>query len=106
MQGREKINWFLSIDSFSKITMQILILHVELMNGPIIGGCNIENNSNSSRLDDRTKGFLIINIMLLNETTNNPVSFVSCNRAIRVLLVAVDPFAHHYIDTCRFRKRL
>jgi hypothetical protein len=85
--------------------MQEAILDIQLMNRLALGCGNAKNNPNGGGLNDRTKSLIIIDLMLLSETRDHPMSLVSCKRTIRIELVVEDPFARHHINTCRSRNK-
>jgi hypothetical protein len=78
------------------------IFYVELMNGPMRGGGKRENDANSARFDDMTKGLIEIDPVFLRETTNYQASLVASESAVGVILVEINPFATNHIGARGF----
>jgi hypothetical protein len=51
--------------------------HIELMDGPVLGCCNAENDTDSGGFDDRTEGLAIVDTGLLSEPTKYPSSLIA-----------------------------
>ena len=79
VRGRwvDEASRLMCIDGLLKFTMKKRILHIKLMNRLGARGSNAEHNPDGSRVDDRTKGLIIVDTMLLGEATDNPASFVA-----------------------------
>ena len=101
--GIHKPRGLRAIDRLVKIAMKESILHIELMNGPRVGGGKAQDDANGGRLDNRTESLSIINAFLLIEPANNLSCFVASQRAVGVELVTKNPFPRDHVDTCRFR---
>ena len=76
------------------------------MNGPGRGYGDAKNSANSTRFDNRRKGFIEVNAMLLRVTTTNPTSFVMRKTAIGVKFVTKNPLAGYNIGTRRTRNKM
>jgi hypothetical protein len=61
-----------------------------------------ENDANCARFDDRTKGLVVVYVMFLRKTTENPPSFVVRKRTVGIELVSEYPFTANKICTRRF----
>jgi hypothetical protein len=101
--GVNKARGLLTIYRFLEITMEKGVLDIHLMNGPGVRGGKTKQKANSGGLHNGTEGLIIINTVLLCETTHDPPSFVTSKRAVSVEFMAENPFAGHHIDTCRTR---
>jgi hypothetical protein len=55
------------------------------------------NLYNVGWLDNQTKGLVMVEVVLLREASNNPMSLVAGKRAIRVELVFEYPLARHNV---------
>jgi len=95
----------LTIDCFVKRTMEKGIFYIELVNRPGRGCGYAKNRANGARFNDGRKGFIIVNAMLLGETTTNPASFVPRERAVSKELLAKHPFAGNDVSTGRARNK-
>jgi hypothetical protein len=103
--GINKPGGLLTVDRLSKIAMEECIFDVHLMNRPRVCGGNAEDDANGSRFDNRAKCLTIIQSRLLCKSTNNPSSFVSCQGAIGMKFVPIDPFSCYQVNTCRSRHK-
>jgi hypothetical protein len=66
---RHRISWgWLHIDFLSELTIEKGVLDVQLRDRPLTNGYNNKKGPNSSHVSHRSKGLLIINIVLLLET--------------------------------------
>jgi hypothetical protein len=65
-----------TIDDLIKGAMQKRILHIELMDRPIMSESHCEHCTDGSRFDNRTEGLIKINSGALSETAENPASLV------------------------------
>jgi hypothetical protein len=79
--------------------MQKSILQIQLMNGPIMCQCNRKNDPNSDWFHHGTEGLTEINTWLLSESLEHPSCLVPIMRAIRMELVAEDPFTSDDVTT-------
>ena len=73
--------------------MEKSVLHIHLMNRPVVRECNRENRPDSGRFDDRAEGLTIINSMLLSKTVKDPTSLVAVEGAVGAKLVGENPLA-------------
>jgi hypothetical protein len=53
------------------------VLHIKLMNLPVLGVSKGENCADCGWLDDRTESLVVINSRPLSETTEDPAGFVA-----------------------------
>jgi hypothetical protein len=77
--------------------MEKYIAHINLTECPPTGDNNGENQTNGSRLHNRTKSVIIVNTMPLGEATSNKTSLVLLNRTIRTMLGFKNPLAANNI---------
>ena len=56
-----------------------------------------EHSTNGDRIDHEAKSIVKINTRLLVKAFSNKPSFISSNRAIRILFDAKNPFVAHYV---------
>jgi hypothetical protein len=59
------------VDLFIKNAIKKGIVDIKLMNFPITRNRNEEDQSDGHLFDNRTKGFRVINTLLLGETSSN-----------------------------------
>jgi hypothetical protein len=62
---------------------------------------NVEDDVDRGLLDHRTKGLIVVDVVLLGEATSHPVHLVAGKRAIDVELMVEDPLAHHDVGAWR-----
>jgi len=75
------------------MTMKKGVLHVKLVDWPRARGSNAENDANGGRLDNWTEGLIIVDVVLLRETPDNPTSLVPSKQTISIILVLENPLA-------------
>ena len=83
----------LAVDSLIQVAMKKGVLHVQLMNGPRSGGGDAEDDADGGRLDNRAESLVVVDAVLLRETTNDPPGFMTGEGAISMILVLEDPLA-------------
>ena len=76
---------------FLKITIQEGILNIHLRCIPLTNRSNDNKSTNSSHLCNRSKGLLIIYIILLRKPLSNQLNLVSLNQTIRLSFDCIDP---------------
>ena len=59
--------------------------------------CNAKHNTNGDGIDHETKSLMKINTRLLVKAFSNKPSFISSNKAIRILFEAKNPFVAQYV---------
>ncbi|GMP94104.1 hypothetical protein CsSME_00043686 [Camellia sinensis var. sinensis] len=95
MRWKSRPKWRLHVDLLKKITIKEGILDIHLKKLPVASSSNSNSKqtANRGKLSNRGEDLLIINAIFLVETLGNKTSFVALNRAIRMSLDFVDPFA-------------
>ena len=88
-----KTRWLLTVNRFREIAMEKGIFNVQLVYGPMRRNSERENDANCAWFHYWTKGFIVVNPVLLGETTNNPSSLVAGKRAVGVVFVVKNPLA-------------
>ena len=81
--------------------MEKSILHIKLMNGPVLRKSQREYHTDSSRLDNRTESLIIINTGALSKTPEDSASLVAIKRPICAELMPKNPLASDHIDAGR-----
>jgi hypothetical protein len=89
----EKPRGLLAVDFFGKIAIKKGIFDIELMYWPLLGDSERKNDMNGGGFYYGAKSLVKIDAGLLGETSDHPASFMASKRAIRIMLVAEDPFA-------------
>lgn len=97
-----KTKWLLAENGLRKMAMKKSVFNVELMDWPRLRNSKTKNTIDGSRFDNRTKSLTKINVKLLMKTTNNPTSFITSERSIRMELMAKNPFAIDDVGTIGF----
>jgi hypothetical protein len=82
------------------------VLHIKLVNWPVLGVSKREDSTDGGRFDDRTERFIVINSRALGEATKNPAGFVAIKGAISMKLVSENPFSSDYICVTRARNKV
>lgn len=98
VDGVDEARRLLTVDRLLQIAMEEGILHIELVNGPPVGDGEAEDDSDCSRLDDRTKSLIIVDAGLLRVPANHPTRLVPSEGAICMKFVFQDPFTGDDID--------
>ena len=86
--------------------MKESVLHIELMDRPVLRVSQSEDGANSSWLDDRAEGFVVINTGTLCKLAKYPSSLVSVQGAISMELMFENPFAGDHIRLGRARDEI
>jgi len=86
--------------------MKESILHIELVDRPILGVCQSEYSTNSSGLDDGAECLVVINTGALSEAAEHPTSFVSVQGPVSVKLVFENPFSSDHVCLSRTRDEI
>ena len=76
MRWINKSRRLLAVHYFIKISMEKGVVHIKPTNQPVARN-NTKNSLDSRPLDNRTEDLIIINAMLLRETTDNPSSLMT-----------------------------
>jgi hypothetical protein len=92
-----------AVDCLSESTLEKGVLDVELVNRPTSRDCKGQHSTNNSRLDDRAEGLTKVNTRAMRVSTNNPVSLVALEGAIRVVLDLEHPLVRDNISSGRAR---
>ena len=71
-----EIGKLLHVDIFSKISIQESIVYIKLMYRPACRQCHSENNSYSSRLDNKVESVSEIKTFILMKTLGNQSFFM------------------------------
>jgi hypothetical protein len=77
------------------------ILHVQLVDRPVMRDCNAEDDADRGLLDHQTEGLIVVDVVLLGEATNHPARLVAGKRAIDLELMAEDLLARHDVGARR-----
>jgi hypothetical protein len=89
---------WLHIDFLTKLTIEEGVLDIQLRNRPLTNRGNSEKGPNSGHVSNRSKSLLVVNTILLLETTRHKASLIALKRAIRAGLDLVDPLASDRSD--------
>jgi hypothetical protein len=82
-----------AVDSLSERVMEEGILHIGLLNRPVIGDNSGEHGAHGDRFHNRAESFVVVNSGALSETPKDPVSLVAIEGPVSAELVCEDPFA-------------
>ena len=85
------------IDLLCEIPIEKGIIYIKLAKRPLAMECNVKNSTNNDGIYHGTESLMKVNTRLLMKAFSNKPSFISCNRAIRILFDVKPPFVGHYI---------
>src|SRR6266540_3990714 len=85
------------------MTVKESVLHVQLMNGPGVGGGDAKDDTYRGRLDDQAERLVVVDAVLLREAPNYPASFVAGKRTIGVEFMFKSPLARNHVSVGRSR---
>jgi hypothetical protein len=77
------------------------VLDVELVDRPVLGEGEREDDTDCGELDDGVEGLIVVHAGTLGEAPNNPAGLVAIEGAIRSQLVAKKPLASDHIGAGR-----
>ena len=97
----DESRWLLAVNSLIQMTMKKGVLDIQLMNRPGTRRSNAENNPNRCWLNNWIESLFVVDAILLRKSSNNPQSFVTSKRAIRVILMLENPLAGDNVGTRR-----
>jgi hypothetical protein len=66
-----------AVDSLSEGVMEEGILHIELLNRPVMGDSSGEHRAHGGRFYNRAESLVIVNSRALSETLKDPASLVA-----------------------------
>jgi hypothetical protein len=90
-----------AIDSLSEGVMEESILHIELLNRPVMGDSSDEHRVHDSRFHNWAKSLIVVDSGALSETPKDPASLVAIKGSVSAELVREDPFADDDIGALR-----
>lgn len=90
-RGINEPHQLLTKDGFIKMTVEKCVFDVKLVYGPRVRSRNAENNTDIRRFDNWSKCLIIVESSLLSIATNNPMSLVASQGAIKMKFVLQDP---------------
>jgi hypothetical protein len=90
-----------AVDSISEGAMEEGILHIELLNWPVMRDSNGEHRAHGGRFQNWAKSLIIVDSAALSETPKDPTSLVTIEGPISVVFVREDPFASDDVGALR-----
>ena len=95
----------LAVDCLIQMAVKKGVLHVQLMYRPGAGarGGDAEDDPDGSRFDNRAERLVVVDVVLLQEATNDPSGFMASQRAVSMILMLEDSLAGDDIGTRRSR---
>jgi hypothetical protein len=90
-----------AVDSLSEGVMEESILHIELLNRPVMGDSSDEHRVHGSWFHNRAKSLIVVDSGALSETPKDPASLVAIKGSVSAELVREDPFADDDIGALR-----
>ena len=92
---------WLHVHFFLEVSIEERILHIHLIKRPTVNSSHRNETSNSCKMTNRSKCFLIVNIILLSKALGNKANLVPFNRSISLCLDLVNPPTTYYKLTRR-----
>jgi hypothetical protein len=89
------------VDSLSEGAMEEGILHIELLNQPVMGDSSGEHRAHGGRFYNRVESLIIVDSGALSETPKDPASLVAIEGPVNAELVHEDPFASDDVGALR-----
>jgi hypothetical protein len=84
-----------------------VILHVELLNGPVMGDSSGEHRANNSgQFYNRAESLIVVNFGALSETPKDPTGLVAINGPVSTELMRKDPLADDNVGALRSGNQL
>jgi hypothetical protein len=77
------------------------ILHIELLNRPVMEDSSGEHRAYDSRFYSRAESLIVVNSGALSETPKDPASLVAIKGPVSAELVCKDPFASDDVGALR-----
>ena len=99
--GVDEAGRLLAVDRLVQMAVKKSVLHVQPMYRPGARSGNAEDDANGSRFDNRTERLVVVDVVLLRKTTNDPPGFMASERAISTIFVLEDPLAGDDVGTWR-----
>jgi len=91
----------LAVDRLVQMAVKKGVLHVQLMYLPGARSGDAEDDADGSRFNNRTECLVVVDVVLLRKTTNDPPGFMASERAISTIFVLEDPLAGDDVGTWR-----
>jgi hypothetical protein len=89
------------VDSLSEGAMEEDIIHIKLLNRPVVGDSSGEHRAHGARFHKRAESLIVVDSGALSKTPKDPMSFVAIECLVGVELVREDPFASDDIGALR-----
>ena len=86
------------IDLLREMPIEKDISYIKLAKAPLAIEGNVKHSTDDDRIYHENESLVKVNTQLLVKVFSNKASFISCNRAIRILFDAKHPFVAHYIQ--------
>jgi hypothetical protein len=90
-----------AVDSLSEDAIEEGILHIELLNRPIMGDRSGEHHAHGGQFHNRAESLIVVNSWALSKTPKDPASLVAIEGPTSAKLVHEDPFAGDDIGALR-----
>jgi hypothetical protein len=90
-----------AVDSLSEGAMEEGILHIELLNRPIMGDSCGEHRANGGQFHNRAESLVIVDSGTLSETSKDPTRLLAIKGPVSAKLVREDPFASDDVGALR-----
>jgi hypothetical protein len=96
-----EIRGLAAVDSLSEGAMEEGILHIELVNRPVMGDSSGEHRAHGGRFHNRAESLVVVDSGAPSETPKDPASLVVIESPVSVELVCQDLFASYDVGALR-----
>jgi hypothetical protein len=90
-----------AVDSLSEGAMEEDILHIELLNQPVMGDNSGEHHAHGGQFHNRAESLVVVDSGALSETSKDPASLVAIEGPVSAELVRKYPFASDDVEALR-----
>jgi hypothetical protein len=90
-----------AVDSLSEGAMEEGILHIKLLNRPVMGDSSGEHRAHGGRFHNRAESLVVVNSGALSETPKDLASLVAIEGPVSAELVREDPFVSDDVGALR-----
>jgi hypothetical protein len=82
------------------------VLHIELLNWPVVGDNNSEHRANSGQFHNRAESLIVVDPRALSETPKDPASLVAIKGPVGTKLMREDPLVGDDVGVTRLGDKL
>ena len=91
----------MTVDVLRKLAVKKCVLHVKLVDRPVVGGGEVQDDTNRGGLDHRREGLIEVETRPLRKSTDYLSCFATFQCSVGVVLLLEDPFPCDHVCTRR-----